>query len=140
MAPGPAWAMALIVVASDLAGRRLGAEASVAFRESEEPGANLDGQQGACSGEDDVQGIEAPLVPVQPLAKRSANSRCVSMRLAGESVSMKSRTMALGLAVNVHPGSGTSNESDSRTTPRKAEMPTSTRPSTARRDGSEPGR
>jgi hypothetical protein len=44
MAPGPAWAMALIVVAADSAGRRLGAEASVAFRESEEPGANLDGQ------------------------------------------------------------------------------------------------
>jgi hypothetical protein len=64
MAPGPAWAMALIVVAADSAGRRLGVEASVAFRESEEPGANLDGQQGACSGEDDVQGVETLLVPV----------------------------------------------------------------------------
>ena len=69
MAPGPAWAMALIVVAADLAGRRLGVEASVAFREREEPGANLDGQQGACSGEDDIQDVETLLVPVQPLTE-----------------------------------------------------------------------
>src|SRR6266508_4279027 len=68
-APGPSWALALVVVAADSTGRRLGVVASVAFREREEPGANLEGQQGACSGKDDVQGIETLLVSVQPLAE-----------------------------------------------------------------------
>jgi hypothetical protein len=53
-APGPSWAMALVVVAADSTlgvvaadstGRRLGVVASLPFREREEPGANLKGEQ-----------------------------------------------------------------------------------------------
>jgi hypothetical protein len=61
-APDQVWAAALFVVAVDSAGRPLGVVALLSFHESEQPGADLDGQQGTPCGEDAVQEVQALLV------------------------------------------------------------------------------